>query len=81
MDWGLEDVLVGNNTFGGPMSAGQVEGTFGTFMGGILMDAYVGFLLSATEGRATVIPEPSSAVLVMMGLLAAGASLRKRSPR
>ncbi|MBI3369715.1 MAG: trypsin-like serine protease [Burkholderiales bacterium] len=77
MGWGDELVLFGNNTFGGTFD-GQVPGTFGTYFGGILLDAYIPFLLAATDGRIDVIPEPDSVALVMLGLLGAGASVRRR---
>lgn len=60
-----ELMLVANNTFSGYFD-GQVEGTFGTYFGGILMSAYTDFLLSSTGGRITLVPEPGS--LALMGL-------------
>lgn len=78
MDAYGENVLVGNNTFSETFFDGQVGGTFGTAMGGILMDAYLDFLRSATDGRAVIVPEPETALLVMLGLAAAGATQRRR---
>ena len=62
-------VLVANNTFGGTLSDDQVDGTFGTFMGGIVLSSYVDYLEGATNSSITVaVPEPETYALMLAGL-------------
>jgi hypothetical protein len=63
-----ELMLVANNTFSGRFN-GQVEGTFGTYMGGIVLSSYADYLQAATNGNITFVPEPGSFALLGMGAL------------
>jgi hypothetical protein len=75
-----ELMLVANNTFSGTF-AGQEEGTFGTYFGGIVLDAYTDFLFEATGGRISFVPEPTSIALMGLGtLMIGGARRRKQQP-
>lgn len=47
---------------------GQVPGTFGTYFGGILMAPYANYLLEATGGDITLVPEPESVALFGLAL-------------
>jgi hypothetical protein len=71
-----ELMLVANNTFSGRFS-GQVDGTFGTYFGGIILGAYTGFLVDATGGNINVVPEPGSLALLGLGAAMLG-GLRRR---
>lgn len=73
-----ELMLVGNNTFGGWFD-GQVEGSFGTYMGGMLLGAYVDFLNGATGGSAAFVPEPASVMLMGLGTVILFGTRRRRS--
>jgi hypothetical protein len=72
-----ELMLVANNTFSGRFT-GQTAGTFGTYFGGILMSGYAGFLNTATDGRATLVPEPGSIALLGLGALMIGGARRRK---
>ena len=72
-----ELMLVANNTFSGRFT-GQTPGTFGTYFGGILMSGYAGFLHTATDGRATLVPEPGSIALLGLGALLIGGARRRK---
>lgn len=63
-----ELMLVANNTFSGRFN-GQTAGTFGTYFGGIIMSAYSDYLLEATDGNITLVPEPTGIALFGMGAL------------
>jgi len=69
----------GRNTFGGTLSDDQVDGTFGTFMGGIVLSSYLDYLESATNGSITVaVPEPETYALMLPGLGVMGMVARRR---
>jgi hypothetical protein len=72
-----ELVLVANNTFSGTF-AGQTAGTFGTYFGGIVLGSYSDFLLSATDGNVTFVPEPGSLALLGLGGAMLGGLRRRR---
>lgn len=77
-------MLAGNNTFSwnlwwdGTTDGDARAGTFGTAFGGMNLSAYIPWLVDATGGAITVVPEPATYGLVMLGLLAAGATARRR---
>ena len=77
-------MLAGNNTFSwnlwwdGTPDGDARAGTFGTAFGGMNLSAYIPWLVDATGGAITVVPEPATYGLVMLGLLAAGATARRR---
>ncbi len=66
--------LVANNTFSGRFSGAQVGGTFGTYMGGILLAPYLDFIYANSD--AEYIPEP--AMIGLFGLGALGLAARRR---
>lgn len=65
-----ELMLVANNTFSTRYFADQVDGTFGTAFGGIVLSSYTDYLLRATGGDVTFVPEPGSFALFGLGALA-----------
>jgi len=65
-----ELMLVANNTFSTRYFDSQVDGTFGTAFGGIVLSNYTDYLLSATAGDITLVPEPGSFALFGLGALA-----------
>jgi len=65
-----EMMLVANNTFSGTLFNGQVEGTFGTYFGGIVLGEYADYLQAATGGNISFVPEPGSFALFGLGALA-----------
>lgn len=64
-----EMMLVANNAFGGRF-AGQEPGTFGTYFGGIVLGSYADYLVDASGGNITLVPEPAGVALFGLGLLA-----------
>lgn len=76
-----EYLLMGNNTFGGTLSDDQVDGTFGTFFGGMLLAPYIGFLEEATGGaiHTVAIPEPETYALMLAGFGLMAAVVRRRN--
>lgn len=77
-------MLAGNNTFSwnlwydGTPEGNARAGTFGTAFGGMNISAYIDWLVRETNGAVSVVPEPATYGLVMLGLLAAGATARRR---
>lgn len=59
-----EMMLVANNTFG------SGNGEFGTLFGGMVLGSYTDYLLNATRGDITLVPEPGSFALFGLGALA-----------
>jgi hypothetical protein len=83
---GLKYYLMGNNTFSQTFSingVNQTPGTFGTGFGGMLINPYISYLDTATNGAITLanptaIPEPATLGLVLAGLGMARARVRRR---
>jgi hypothetical protein len=83
---GFEYYLMGNNTFSQRYTIDgvtQLGGTFGTSFGGMLINPYIDYLLSATNYSITVtnlraVPEPATLGLVLAALSAVGARARRR---
>ncbi|WP_426103316.1 trypsin-like serine protease [Massilia sp. TSP1-1-2] len=73
-----ELMLVANNTFGGWFN-GQEPGTFGTYFGGVVLASYADYLVEATDGNITLVPEPAGLALFGLGLALLGAR-RRRAP-
>lgn len=67
--------LAATNTFTGYFT-GQTPGTFGTYLGGIVLGTYEQYLISASVDSLTFVPEPGS-----MALLGLGAVILMRSRR
>ena len=64
-----ELMIAATNTFGGWFD-GQDPGTFGTYLGGIVLGSYTSYLIEATGGNITLVPEPAGVALFGLGLLA-----------
>lgn len=64
-----ELMLMANNTFSGTFTEDQIEGTFGTFFGGILMSSYADWLVEASGNRVALVPEPGSLALLGLGAM------------
>jgi hypothetical protein len=83
---GSQYYLMGTNTFTQRYTINgidQTAGTFGTAMGGMLINPYIDYLESATDGAITLasptpVPEPATLGLVLTGLSIAGARARRR---
>ncbi len=58
--------LAATNTFTGYFKD-QTPGTFGTYMGGIVLGSYQQYLINASVDSLTFVPEPGSAALLFMG--------------
>jgi hypothetical protein len=76
-----EYLLMGNNTFGGTFQ-GQIPGAFGTYFGGMLIDPYIDYLQTTTNGAIqvvdiTAVPEPATLSLLLAGFGLARARRRK----
>jgi Trypsin/PEP-CTERM motif len=69
--------LLGNNTFGGTFE-GQTPGTFGTYMGGMLIGPYIDYLEFATGGAIQQVPEPETYTLLLAGLALVWMTARRR---
>lgn len=63
-----ELMLAANNTFSGNF-LGQVEGSFGTYFGGIILGSYTDFLLNAAGPDLALVPEPGGVALFGLGIL------------
>jgi hypothetical protein len=72
-----ELMLAANNTFSQTFFAGQTPGTFGTAFGGIVLASYTDYLVAATGGNITVVPEPSNIALLGMAAMMLLASRRR----
>lgn len=59
-------VLAATNTFTGYFD-GQTPGTFGSYMGGIVLGTYEQYLISASVDSLTFVPEPGSLALLGLG--------------
>ena len=75
-----ELMIVANNTFSGRFE-GQTPGTFGTYFGGMLMSGYGDFLHDATNGRVSLVPEPTSIALLGLGALMIGGARRRKQQK
>lgn len=75
-----ELMIVANNTFGGWFD-GQEPGTFGSYFGGIVLGSYTDYLLEATDGNITLVPEPTGVALFGLGLLALLGARRHRAKK
>jgi hypothetical protein len=75
-----ELMVVANNTYSGTYP-GQTGGTFGTVFGGIVLGAYTDYLLAATDGQITLVPEPTSVALLGLGSLMLLGARRRRSAK
>jgi len=73
-----ELVLVANNTFSGTWNEGDIDGTFGTYFGGIVLGSYTDYLRTATDGNITFVPEPGSLALLALGGAMLGGLRRRR---
>jgi hypothetical protein len=71
-------VLVANNTFSGYWNDGDVQGSFGTYFGGIVLSSYQDYLRTATDGNITFVPEPGSLALLAMGGALLGLRRRRK---
>lgn len=77
IQYGDELLLVANNTFGYSGFGEENSGAFGSLFGGVLLGAYVPYLIVATGGAIGVVPEPGSVALLAVAMLGLVAGRRR----
>ncbi len=70
--------LMGNNTFSGNLFQSPT-GQFGDYSGGILLASYIPWIEQVTDGRITLVPEPSTYALILLALGVMGFAVRRNN--